>query len=374
MSKDYYEVLGVPRNASQEDIKQAYRQLARKYHPDVSTESNAEERFKEVNGAYEALSDPEKRSMYDRFGTDVPAGYGGFDFGAGGRDPFDIFAEVFGNLGGLGGFGQTRSGPRRGNDVRTTLNITFEEAVFGVEKEVEVTRLEICPVCNGSGAEPGTSPERCSECKGSGQTRRVQNTFLGSFVNITTCPTCNGKGTMVRTPCHECRGSGRTHQRRRIKVTVPPGVDNGISMRLSAQGESGELGGPTGNLYITLNVKEHQFFKRHNNDIILEMQVNVAQAALGDMLKVPTLEGERQITIPAGTQSGAIFRLRSMGIPQLRGAGRGDQLIVVQVVIPTHLTVEQRELFQHLATTLGTETVVQDKQSFVDRIKDALGL
>jgi len=258
--------------------------------------------------------------------------------------------------------------------VRTTLNITFEEAVFGVEKEVEVTRLEICPVCNGSGAEPGTSPERCSECKGSGQTRRVQNTFLGSFVNITTCPTCNGKGTMVRTPCHECRGSGRTHQRRRIKVTVPPGVDNGISMRLSAQGESGELGGPTGNLYITLNVKEHQFFKRHNNDIILEMQVNVAQAALGDMLKVPTLEGERQITIPAGTQSGAIFRLRSMGIPQLRGAGRGDQLIVVQVVIPTHLTVEQRELFQHLATTLGTETVVQDKQSFVDRIKDALGL
>ncbi len=374
MNRDYYEVLGVPREASQEEIKRAYRQLARKYHPDVSTETNAEERFKEVNAAYEALSDPEKRSMYDRFGTDVPNGFGGFDFG-GGRDPFDIFAEVFGNLGGFGGFGQaSRSGPRRGGDVRSSAEITFEEAVFGVEKEVDIQRQEVCPACTGSGAEPGTSAEQCPECRGAGQVRHTQRTFLGSFVNIITCPRCNGKGTVVSKPCHECSGQGRVYRRRRIKVAIPAGVDDGVTIRLAGQGEQGERGAPSGNLYVTLNVKPHAYFKRHNNDVILEMQINVAQAALGDSVKVPTLEGERQITVPAGTQSGAIFRLRNLGIPFLRSNGRGDQLIVVQVAVPTRLSAKQKELFQELAGTLGTEVVVEEKLGFVDRVKEALGL
>jgi molecular chaperone DnaJ len=375
MSRDYYEVLGVPRDSSQEDIKRAYRQLARKYHPDVSTEPDAEERFKEFNAAYEVLSDAEKRSMYDRFGTDVPNGFGGFDF-TGGRDPFDIFAEVFGNLGGFGGFGQAgrSTGPRRGNDVRSSLDLTFEEAVFGAEKEVDVQRQEVCPVCNGSRAEPGTSAEQCPECKGAGQVRHTQRTFLGSFVNIVTCPRCNGKGTIVTKPCHECNGNGRVYMRRKIKASIPAGVDDGVTMRLAGQGEPGERGGPGGNLYITLNVKPHTFFKRHNNDIILEMQINVAQATLGDAVKVPTLDGDRQITVPAGTQSGAIFRLRGLGIPHLRSNGRGDQLIVVQVAVPTRLSSRQKELFQELAGTLGTEVVVEEKLGFVDRVKEALGL
>lgn len=371
---DYYETLGVSREASQEDIKRAYRQLARKYHPDVSREQEAEERFKEVNAAYEVLSDPEKRSMYDRFGVEGPPGFGGFDFGSGGRDPFDIFAEVFGNFG-FGGFQQTtRSGPRRGNDLRTRLVIDFKEAVFGAEKEVTLQRREVCTVCGGNGAQPGTKPEPCSECKGAGQVRRVQNTFLGSFVNITACPKCNGRGSVVQTPCHECRGSGHAYRQRRIQVSVPAGVDNGVTIRLNGQGEPGELGGPHGNLYITLEVKEHEFFKRRGNDVILELQINVAQAALGSTVTVPTLEGERDIAIPEGTQSGAIFRLRGQGVPHLRSSQRGDQLVVVQVVVPASLTREQRELFQQLAESLGMEVVVTEKQSFVDRIKEALGL
>jgi molecular chaperone DnaJ len=374
MSEDYYETLGVSKDASQEEIKRAYRSLARKYHPDVSDAPNAEEKFKDVNAAYEVLSDPEKRSMYDRYGKDIPPGFGGFDFG-GMRDPFDIFAEVFGNLGGFGGFGRTgRSGPRRGNDIRSGLTIAFEEAAFGAEKEVEIQRQEACPMCAGTGAEKGTSPETCPECRGSGQTRQVQNTLLGSFVNITTCPRCQGKGTIVKSPCHECHGSGRVYAKRRIEVSIPAGVDDGVTIRLNAQGEPGELNGPNGNLYITLNVKPHDFFKRRGNDVILEMKVNVAQAALGDTVNVPTLEGERKITIPAGTQSGAIFRLRSLGIPHLRGNGRGDQLIVTQVAIPTKLTDEQTDLFQKLSGTLGTEVIVEDKQSFIDRVREALGI
>ncbi len=374
MSEEYYETLGVSRDASQEDIKRAYRSLARKYHPDVSDEDGAEDKFKDVNAAYEVLSDPEKRAMYDRYGKDVPPGFGGFDFG-GMRDPFDIFAEVFGNLGGFGGFGRSgRSGPRRGNDLRSGLVISFEEAAFGAEKEVDVQRQEACQTCKGSGAAPGTSPETCPECRGSGQTRQVQNTLLGSFVNITTCPQCQGKGVIVKTPCHECHGMGRVHVNRRIQVSIPAGVDDGVTIRLTGQGESGELNGPSGNLYITLNVKPHEFFKRRGNDVILEMKVNVAQAALGDTVTVPTLDGEKKITIPAGTQSGAIFRLRDQGIPQLRSKGRGDQLIVTQVAIPTKLSAEQTELFKQLSGTLGAEVIVEDKQSFIDRVREALGL
>jgi molecular chaperone DnaJ len=372
MSVDYYETLGVSQDASADDIKRAYRKLARKYHPDVSKEPDAEEQFKQVNAAYEVLSDPEKRSIYDRFGTDTPPGFG-FDFG-GGRDPFDIFAEVFGNLGGFGFGSSGRAGPRRGRDVRARVTLSFEEAVFGVEKKVAVQRQEVCDVCNGSRAKPGTSAERCPECNGSGQVRRVQRTFLGSFVNITTCPQCDGQGTVVPQPCPECNGSGRIYKRRHIKVSVPAGVDNGVTIRLAGQGEPGEQGGPQGNLYITLQVKPHRYFKRHNNDIVLEVQVNVAQAALGDVISVPTLDGDHEITIPAGTQSGAIFRLRDQGVPHLRREGRGDQMVVVQVAIPEELDEQQTALFQELAETLGTEVVMQEKQSFVDRVKEALGI
>ncbi len=374
MSQDYYATLGVAHNASPEEIKKAYRTLARKYHPDVNSEPGAEDRFKEVNAAYEVLSDAEKRAMYDRYGTDGPPGLGGFDFG-GMRDPFDIFAEVFGNLGGFGDFGRSgRAGPRRGNDLRTSLEITFEEAAFGAEKTVEVRRQELCSVCDGSGAEPGTTPETCTECGGTGQTRQVQRTLLGSFVNITTCQRCQGRGKVVKTPCHECRGSGRGYATRQIEVAIPPGVDDGVTIRVSGQGEPGELNGPSGNLYITLRVQPHDFFSRRGTDVILEMEINVSQAALGDVVTVPTLDGDHQITIPAGTQSGAIFRLRGLGIPELRGNRRGDQLVVTQVAIPKRLSEEQKALFNQLAETLGTAGVIENKQSFVDRVKDALGL
>lgn len=373
MSADYYETLGVSRESSPEEVKKAYRQLARKYHPDVNSAPGAEERFKDINAAYEVLSDPKKREMYNHYGTDTPPGFGGFDFGgAGMRDPFDIFGEVFGNL---SGFGRgSRGGSRRGGDIRIAVDLTFEEAAFGVEREVEVKRQEPCATCSGSGAEPGTRPETCSECRGAGQVRRAQRTFLGSFVNITTCPRCNGKGSVVKSPCHTCNGSGRAVVTRRINVTIPAGVDDGITMRLSGQGEPGELGGMGGNLYINLNVKPHPYFKRRNNDVILEVQINLAQAALGNSIKIPTLDGTREINITAGTQPGAIYRLRGLGIPQLRGSGRGDQLIVVQVAVPTKLTEQQRELLQELGTTLGTEVVVEEKQTFADRIREALGL
>ncbi len=376
MAKDYYAVLGIPRDCPQDEIKQTYRKLARKYHPDVSTEADAEERFKEINEAYEVLSDPEKRSVYDRYGTVTPngmgGGAGGYDFG-GFRDPFDIFTEVFGNFGGFGG-GRDRSGPHRGNDLRVNVDLTFEEAAFGVDREIEVQRTEPCATCSGTGAEPGTKPERCTECNGAGQVRRVQHTFLGSFVNVAPCPTCQGTGQVIRTPCHTCNGTGKNFARRRMKVTIPAGVDDGMSVRLAGEGEQGERGGPPGNLYVTVHVQPHAYFKRRGVDVLLEMQINVAQAALGSSVKVPTLDGERQITVPPGTQAGTIFRLRGLGIPNVRGSGRGDQLIVVQVGIPAHLTAEQRQLFQELARTLGTESVMGGKQSFVDRIKESLGL
>lgn len=374
MATDYYAVLGVSRESNPDEIKRAYRQLARKYHPDVSKEVDAEDRFKGINEAYEVLSDPEKRSMYDRFGTVPSNGMGGMGNYGGFRDPFDIFAEVFGNLGGFGDFGRGRSGPRRGNDVRVSVTLAFEEAAKGVEREIEVKRMDTCPACNGSGAEPGTKSDRCNECNGSGQVRRVQQTLFGSFVNITTCPKCNGTGSIIRTPCHKCEGTGKVYTHRRIRVKVPAGVDDGVSIRLAGEGEPGEKGGPPGNLYVSIYVKEHDYFKRRGDDVILELQVNIAQATLGSVVKVPTLEGERQITIPAGTQSGAIFRLRNLGIPKLRGSGRGDQLVVTHVAVPTKLTAEQEALFQRLSETLGTESVVEEKQSFVDRLKEALGV
>ncbi len=369
-NKDYYNVLGVSRSASQQEIKKAYRRLARKYHPDVNGAEDAEERFKEINEAYEVLSDTEKRSLYDRYGT-VKPGMGGFD---GFHDPFDIFAEVFGNLGGFGFGSATRNGPRRGRDVRTRLDITFEEAAFGVEKEIAVQRQEACDRCGGTGAEPGTQPQRCTECNGTGQVRRAQQTFLGSFVNITTCPRCEGRGTIITEPCEKCNKSGKVYKRRRLSVRVPAGIDDGMSIRLAGEGEPGEHGGPAGNLYVNVRVKAHPYFKRRDNDVLVELKVNVAQATLGARVKVPTLEGEQEVVIPAGTQPNTVLRIRELGIPHLRGSGRGDQLVVVQVAIPTQLTDDQQVLFESLAENLGTEVIVEEKHSFVDRIREALGI
>jgi len=369
--RDYYEVLGVGRSATQEEIKKSYRRLARQYHPDVSDVPDTEARFKEINEAYEVLSDPEKRVTYDRFGHTRPGGAGfGFDFGF--RDPFEIFEEVFGR--GFGFRTSTRRGPRRGADLRYDLHLTFEEAAFGCEKEIEVMRYDTCPECGGSGAEPGTSPVRCSECKGTGQVRRVQRSILGSFVSVTACPVCQGEGKTISLPCSRCGGKGRVYVSRRLTVTVPPGVDGGTQIRLAGEGEMGERNGSFGNLYVVLSVEPHPIFQRRDDDIIVELQVNLAQAALGAEVKVPTLEGEDEISISPGTQSGTVLRLRNKGIPHLRQNGRGDELVLVQVVVPTKLSRQQKCLFQELSETLEPESVLQGKRSFVDGVRGFFGL
>jgi len=373
VKRDYYEILGIDRSATQEEIKRAYRRLARQYHPDVSDAPDAETRFKEINEAYQVLSDPEKRAIYDRFGHAGPGTPGfGFDFGF--RDPFEIFEEVFGDLG--FGFRTTRRhGPRRGADLRYDLRISFEEAVFGCQKEIEVTRLGTCPDCKGSGAEPGTSPVRCRECEGTGQVRRVQRSIFGSFVNVSTCPVCRGSGEVIATPCSRCGGRGKVRVTRRLTVEIPPGVDTGTQIRLAGEGEPGERGGPPGNLYVVLEVEPHPYFRRRGDDLIVELTINVAQAALGARVSIPTLEGEEQFDIPPGTQTGTIFRLRGRGVPHLRRDGHGDLLVLTRVEVPTRLTREQRELFERLAPTLGGESVVEVREpTFLDRLREALGL
>jgi molecular chaperone DnaJ len=367
--RDYYEILGVPRNASNEEIKKAFRGLARQYHPDVSQAEDSEERFKEINEAYAVLSDAEKRAAYDRFGHAGVRGAGGvpgvdFDF----PDFADIFGEFF-------GFGRTsrraRNMPRRGADLQYRLDLTFEEAVFGVEKDVEITRDEVCETCNGSGAEPGTSPVRCATCGGSGEVRQARQTILGSMVQVTTCPTCNGTGETIETPCHTCGGRGLQRRTRKKTVAVPAGVDTGTQIRLGGEGQPGVNGGPHGNLYLTINVKPHKYFRRRSDDIMLDLDINIAQATLGADVEVPTVDGLEKLKIPSGTQPGKVLRLRNKGVPHLRSNGRGDQLVVINVNIPSRLAPEQRELFEQLAETMGSEVRPQER-SFLDWLKDTL--
>jgi molecular chaperone DnaJ len=370
--RDYYEVLEIGRGATPEEVKQAYRRLARRYHPDVSDLSDAEDRFKEINEAYEVLSDPDKRATYDRFGHAGLGGGGfGFDFG-GFRDPFDIFAEVFGR--GFGFGATTRRGPRRGADLRYDLNLTFEEAAFGCEKEIEVTRYEVCPVCHGNRAEPGTSAVRCSECNGAGQVRKMQRSILGSFVSVITCPACQGEGETIPIPCSKCNGRGNVYVSRKLSVTIPAGVDHGTQVRLAGEGEIGERGGPRGNLYVVLTVEPHSVFQRRGDDILVELQINIAQAALGAKVQVPTLEGDEEISIPAGTQSGKVIRLRDKGVPHLRRDGRGNQLVLVRVATPTKLTQEQKGLLRKLGETLDPETIWKEKSGFIDDLRELFGL
>jgi len=375
MPRDYYEILGVPRSASKDDIKRAFRQLARQYHPDVSNAPDAEERFKEINEAYQVLSDDQRRATYDRFGH---AGLEGMPSGFSGGIPSmeEILEEFFGGLGGFGfGFGgRRRRGPVQGRDLRYDLRLDFEQAVFGTDQEISVTRRESCPVCHGNGAEPGTRPHTCPDCNGTGQVRRVQQAFGFNMVNVTDCPRCKGRGEIVDTPCKECRGSGIVTRSRTLTVKIPPGVDDGMQIRLAGEGEPSPNGGPPGDLYVVLNVAGHKFFERRNNDIILEVSINVAQAALGDVIVIPTVDGESELTIPPGTQSGDVIRMRGMGIPKLRRdgstSGRGDQIVVINVEVPTRLTKEQRRLFEELSHTLGGGVVHQKTRGLRDRLAD----
>lgn len=368
--RDYYEILGVPRDATPEDLKQAFRRLARQYHPDVSDDPAAEERFKEINEAYAVLSDAEKRAAYDRFGhAGVRAAGGAPDFS--GFDFADIFEEFFGFGRGFGGR-RARNAPRRGADLQYTLHLTFEEAVFGVEKEVEITRDEVCGTCGGSGAEPGTSPVRCATCGGRGEVRQTRQSFFGSMVQVSTCPTCQGRGEIVSTPCHTCRG--RSLERKTVKkvVSIPAGVDSGNQIRLTGEGQPGINGGPNGHVYLVIKVRPHKFFRRRNSDILLDLNINIAQATLGAEVEVPTVDGPARLTIPPGTQPGKIFRMRGKGVPHLQGNGRGDQLVLINVAIPQRLTDEQRELFEKLAESMGSEVLPQER-SFLDRLRDVLG-
>ena len=370
--RDYYEVLGLPRNASPDDIKAAFRKLARQYHPDVSQEPNAEERFKEINEAYAVLSDQDKRAAYDRFGHAGVQNMGGVpDFTV---DFADLFEEFFG---GFGGFGRstsrrTRNAPRRGGDLQYNVDLTFEESIFGVDREVEITRDEVCETCNGSRAEPGTSRVRCSTCNGSGEVRQVRQTLLGSMVQVSTCPACNGQGETLATPCHSCNGRGLVRKNRKKVVSIPAGVDNGNQIRLAGEGQPGENGGPNGNLYLVIRVLSHKYFRRRENDILMDLDINIAQAALGAEVDVPTVDGPAKLKIPAGIQPGKVLRMRGKGVPHLRGNGRGDQMVVVNVEIPKTLSSEQRKLMEELAKSLGSE-VKPAERGFLEWLKDTLG-
>jgi molecular chaperone DnaJ len=351
--RDYYDVLGVGRDATEEDIKKAYRKLAFKYHPDHNHEPETEAKFKEVTEAYEVLSSTDKRSSYDRYGhaatgagTGAGQGFGGegFEFTGFG----DIFDAFFG-----GAQGANRNAPRAGADLQYSLSITFLEAAFGVEREVSIQRTENCPDCKGIGAKAGTQPERCANCNGTGQVRRVSQSVFGRFVNQGPCPTCRGVGAIIKEPCGTCHGAGKVKQERNLKIKVPPGVADGAQMRMSGQGEAGYRGGPPGDLYITLNVDPHELFARNGDDVIYELPINPAQAALGVQVEVPTMEGKVKLDIPAASQTGTVLRIKNQGIPHLNHHGRGDELVQLFVTVPESLTKKQRELFEELAATFN---------------------
>jgi molecular chaperone DnaJ len=367
--RDYYEILGVGRDASESELKGAFRRLARQYHPDVNDAPDAEDRFKEINEAYAVLSDADRRAAYDRYGHAGVRGAGGTpDFTV----DFSDFADIFGEFFGFGrAAGQSRNVPRRGADLQYRMDLSFEEAVFGIDKEIEITRDEVCSRCNGNRAEPGTNPVQCTTCDGRGEIRQARQTILGSMVQVTTCPTCNGAGKTIESPCNNCNGRGLERRTRKKVVTVPAGVDNGNQIRLAGEGQPGTNGGPNGNLYILINVKPHKYFRRRERDILLDLEINVAQATLGADVPVPTIDGDATLRIPSGTQPGKVLRMRGKGVPHLRGNGRGDQLVMVNVTVPKNLTSEQRQIFEDLAASLGSEVRPQER-GFLDWLKETI--
>ena len=382
--RDYYEILGVSRDASAEEIKKAYRRLAIKYHPDRNPDNpkEAEEKFKEVSEAYKVLSDPEKRRIYDQYGhagleAEVGAGagggFGGFDF-----DPFKIFEEVFGGEDIFGEsifgdfFGRTRTAHEReaqaGASLHYNLEIDFEEAISGTEKEIAVTRYETCPRCRGSGVEPGYHPETCPACGGTGYIQTRQ----GFFAFTRTCTQCHGRGTIIRKPCKQCRGTGRVRTTRKIKVRIPPGVDNGTTLRLRGEGQAGTGGGPSGDLFVSIKVRPHPLFSRQGSDIFIEVPISFALAALGGEISVPTVDGKVRLKIPPGTQTGKVFRLRGKGAPYLHSSSRGDQLVKVVVETPVNLTLEQKQLlkrFDELSRERGQPRI----REFFRKVKSLFG-
>jgi molecular chaperone DnaJ len=351
--RDLYQVLGVERGASDAEIKRAFRKLAQQWHPDVNTEPAAQERFKEINEAYQILSDPERRQRYDMFGragVEGGPGAGGFEGFGGFSDIFDAF---FG--GGAAGAGSARRGrPQPGADLRYDLRISFEEAVRGTEKEIEFRVLDRCETCAGTGAKPGTDPVTCPQCNGRGEVRSVRQTMLGQMVNVSACPRCRGEGRIVETPCETCRGDGRTERKRTLRVAIPAGIDEGHQIRLTNEGEVGPRGGPPGSLYVAVHVAPHPTLKRDGTELFYEAKVSIAQAALGARISVPTVDGDEEVEIKPGTQPDTEIRLRGKGVPHLRRTGaRGDLHVLVDVVVPTKLTKRQRELLEEYAKEAG---------------------
>ena len=356
MARDYYEILGVSREADKDELKQSYRRLARKYHPDVNKEPGAEDRFKEINLAYEVLSEPETRARYDRFGEAGVSGAGGF------QDPGDMggFADIFESFfsGFSGNMGtqtaRRRSGPARGDDLRLDLKLEFREAIFGGEKEIRISHLETCNTCTGSGAKPGTRPRTCTMCNGGGQVRRATRTPFGSFTQVSVCPTCNGTGQMIEEKCEVCGGNGQKQETKKLKITIPAGVDNGTRLRVSNEGDAGQRSGPPGDLYVYLFVNEDAEFHREGINILSELKISYLQAILGCRVGVNTVDGEHELLIPAGTQADTVLTLESKGVPKLGNpVSRGDHLITILIDIPTRISPEERELLEKLAKLRG---------------------
>lgn len=361
MSKDYYETLGVDRNATNTDLKKAYRKLALQHHPDRNPgNKTAEEKFKEINEAYACLSDPQKKAHYDQFGTAEGAGFEGF--GGGGFGDFgDIFEGVFGNIFG-GGFGRGRTRPTRGQDLRYDLDINLNDAVFGTEKDIKIPRWEDCSNCSGTGSKPGTEPTLCQTCKGTGQTKLQQ----GFFTIARTCGNCRGEGKIITDPCRKCDGQGKIRRERTVSLKIPAGVDTGIRLRVTGEGEVGSHGGPPGDLYVVLNVEPHPFFRRKDNDLLCEVPISFVQAAMGSEIEVPTIDGKSNIKIPAGTPSGKVFHLKGKGVPRLQGYGKGDQFVSVFVDVPRKLSTRQKELLREFANISGDDI----SRGVMDKIKE----
>ena len=371
--RDYYDVLGLSRNASEEDIKKAFRKLALEFHPDRNRSDGAEGRFKEVNEAYQVLSDSKKRADYDRFGHAAVGGNGGRGFD--GYDNFSGFGDIFDAFFGSGFGAQTRArpnAPRQGGDLQTSIVIEFEEAVFGVEKDIEIERIDVCSRCQGTRGEPGSQTVTCGNCKGAGQVRRSQQGFFGQFVQVTTCGVCRGEGSTITNPCARCRGMGRERRKRKLAVRVPGGIDDGTQIRLSLEGEAGLNGGRPGDLYVVVRVRGHDRFERDGTDIHYSLPLDITQATLGAKVKVPTLEGAEELSIPAGTQPGDRFILKNKGVPHLRHNQRGSQIITAEIRVPTSLTDEQRKMFETLAESMGKDDT-NDGKGIFEKIKDALG-
>ena len=360
--RDYYEVLGVQKGASEDELKKAYRKLAKENHPDLHPgDKNCEARFKEINEAYEVLSDPDKRAKYDQFGHaafDPNQGFGGGGFGGfGDFSGFGGFGDIFGDIFGFGGGGgKNPNAPRKGDNLRANLNIKFEEAAFGVKKDVTLTRIEQCPDCKGSGCAAGTTAEVCPDCKGSGQVKTTQRTPFGMMQSNVQCSKCKGRGKIIHSPCQTCRGIGSIRRQHKVNINVPAGIDDGQTISLRGQGNAGLNGGPAGDLLVTILVQPHARFEREGTSILLEQEISFAKAALGSEIEVPTLDGKVKLTVPEGTQTGTMFRLKGKGVPYLRSTGRGDQFVTVRVVVPKGLNSNQKEALKAFAESLG-ETV-----------------